>query len=529
MAITVRRLLARDDLGLRLLSRLPETASPTVHPLDQSITWVAGTDLDDPTPFLAEGNVVLTTGRQFDHTANDTVDDYVTRLATFGIRAIGFATGVISNVPAELVTACQREQMPLFDVPYRTPFIAVTRYVADLVTAEAQGRSAWAADAQRSISLAALRNDGLHSSIVELSRLLDRPVTLFDARGDALHAVPAPLEVQSDTRRLLDRGIPTAIETDNGVLLQTIGRGGQLRGVLAVAGPLDNAAQSVVASVVALAVMALEQRRSLAEASLALRTGAWSSLRAGDVALARQLAGGSLPKDPVVVGLLSSPAPHEQEPRSQVAPRVVPHSSALDSVLSDPKLGTVFIARDGLCLAALFPAAETPGPTASDESLADAIAKRHGIRVGLSSFTTLDDIPRAVTEAERALGRTRAEGVVARFDQVTDAGFDAVLDTDAARSLARAMLRPVADHDAAHGTALVTALGVWLEHNGALHPAAASLGIHRHTLRKHIQKVEQLLSRNLTSAKVRAELTLALDALAQARSATRNPLGQEPH
>ncbi|MCW4456917.1 PucR family transcriptional regulator [Microbacterium sp. MPKO10] len=513
MAITVHRLLARTDLGLRLLSRLPEPTASELHPLDQPLTWVASTDLEDPTPFLTAGNIVLTTGRQFADDPGEEAARYVQRLARFGIRAIGFGTDVIRGVPAELIAACERERMPLIDVPYSTPFIAVVRYIADLVTAQEQGRSAWAADAQRTISLAALRDDGLRASIGELARLLERPVALFDARGDLLHATSRPLHVSTDARRLLDRGIPAAITTDEGVMLQTIGRGSQLRGVLAIPGPLDHPAQGVVSGVVALAAMALEQRRSLAEASLALRTGAWQCLRVGNVDLARRLADGALPSDRVIVGILTRVQSPESDFRHNldVGPTPQPHS--LDDILADPMLDGLFTAWDDTRIALVLPSTG-PGALATPGAPeAHAFAEHNGIRLGLSSATALTEMRQGVIEAELALARAPRQVGVTRFDEVTDAGFDAVLDNDATRALAQAMLRPVTEYDATHGTALVPALRAWLEHNGAWHPAASRLGIHRHTLRKQIQKVEQLTGRDLSQARARAELTLASDSI----------------
>jgi purine catabolism regulator len=53
-------------------------------------------------------------------------------------------------------------------------------------------------------------------------------------------------------------------------------------------------------------------------------------------------------------------------------------------------------------------------------------------------------------------------------------------------------------------------LRVWLTHHGAWDPAAAELGVHRHTLRNRVRKAEQALSRSLDSPGLRAELWLAL-------------------
>lgn len=60
---TLSALLRRRDLDLRLVSTaadLPDGA------LDRPLRWVHSSDLADPTPFLAEDLVLLTTGTQFD-------------------------------------------------------------------------------------------------------------------------------------------------------------------------------------------------------------------------------------------------------------------------------------------------------------------------------------------------------------------------------------------------------------------------------------------------------------------------------
>ncbi|NUT47744.1 MAG: helix-turn-helix domain-containing protein, partial [Saccharothrix sp.] len=55
-------------------------------------------------------------------------------------------------------------------------------------------------------------------------------------------------------------------------------------------------------------------------------------------------------------------------------------------------------------------------------------------------------------------------------------------------------------------------LRVWLACHGQADPAAARLGVHRHTVRNRLRRVEALLDRPLDTAGVRAELWLALHA-----------------
>ena len=67
---------------------------------------------------------------------------------------------------------------------------------------------------------------------------------------------------------------------------------------------------------------------------------------------------------------------------------------------------------------------------------------------------------------------------------------------------------PVAADRAGPGD-LVESLRIWLAAHGQWEPAAARLGVHRHTLRKRIRRAEELLGRDLDSPGVRAELWLA--------------------
>lgn len=74
------------------------------------------------------------------------------------------------------------------------------------------------------------------------------------------------------------------------------------------------------------------------------------------------------------------------------------------------------------------------------------------------------------------------------------------------------MLGPLRAHDARYGSALIESLAAYIEANGRWADAAAGLGVHRHTLRYRIGKIEKLTGRNPTAARDRLELWLALRA-----------------
>ncbi|MGL1779453.1 PucR family transcriptional regulator ligand-binding domain-containing protein, partial [Vibrio parahaemolyticus] len=78
----------------------------------------------------------LTTGTQFQGRGATSAVDYVQRLTARGVAGLGFGTEVVRDgIPPELATACRDAGLPLFEVPYRTPFIAVARANAEAIAA----------------------------------------------------------------------------------------------------------------------------------------------------------------------------------------------------------------------------------------------------------------------------------------------------------------------------------------------------------------------------------------------------------
>lgn len=506
-APTVRALLSRHELRLRLATTAGDTA------LDAAVRWVHSSDLADPTPFLTEDVVLLTTGTQFSDGSAAEAEAYVGRLRARGVRGLGFGTEVVRDgIPDPLREACERDGMPLFEVPYRTPFIAVARAAAEAIAAQAYARRSWALDAQRALARAALRPDGFDATIAELARQLGGWVGLYDAAGALTHAHAAPAaggvgepagsgegeDEDDELRSAVDAEVAALLRRGGGtgaamrllgrpVTLQTLGSGGQ-RGVLATAGTeLDSDARAVVTAVVATTGLALEQRRMTA--------GAWSRLRAalvdlvvaGRLDLARAVATdawGAFPAAPFVVAVADPAAPTG-------ARELLDHHAAT---------GRLFYGRDRD--AVLLVAA------ASDRPLLDEIAEHLTWRLGVAPAPTDAEVLAARDRARLARDRGRP-GIAT---DVADAPGDLLDDlaTVAARARAGAELAGLRSHDARHGTALEATLTAWLEHDGAHESTARALGVHRHTVRARIALTQRLLGRDLTSFADRAAVWTAL-------------------
>lgn len=523
MLPTLRSLMRQRELALHLLT--PEDALPA-GALDAAIEWVHSSDLDDPTPFLSAGQVLLSTGTQFEaEPGAESVFAYVQRLHDAGVAGLGFGTEVVrAGTPDALLAACLQIGLPLFEVPYRTPFIAVARAASDMVAEERFARRSWSLGAQRAIAIAALRPDGLSASLEELSQQLGHWVALFNANGaldrvfpaGALAAASDPTAespatgataggadalvdtVRREATRLLRRGQRASSTITAGgetLTLQTLGRREQLRGVLALGGSseLDQAGNEVVTAVIALAGLALEQNHSLDRARGQIRAAVLRALRHGELELATSVSDGlwgELPTEPVRCAVV--------ETRGGQLDAVTEHLEAL--VAEHP--GTLFFAVDDgrlvLCL--------------GDDGLPllTELCTAYAVRAGLSEPGAYADLDRSRLQAEHALARAGGGVGVSEFGEIARDGVLSYLGTTDAGAIGRAVLQPLSEHDAAQHSDLLGTLRLWLEQNGQLDATAQLLGVHRHTVRARIAQIEKLLGRDLSGFHERAELWAAL-------------------
>ena len=357
MALTVRSLVAQRDLAVRLLAGAEHG--------DRPITWVHVSELDDPTPFLSGGELLLTTGL-FVRPATD-FPAYVERLAAAGVLGLGFGIGLsCAEVPADLVAAADRIGLPVLEVPRRTPFIALSRAVSRALAADEYAAVTRTFSAQQELARAALAPDSPARMIRLLARRVDGWVVLLDGRGevlalggDAAAAVPAVaveaarlrehrgsvgvgFEIESATGTGTGTGTGSGTATGPGpgtdsVSLQPIGAGPVRRGFLAVghAGPLAPADRHLVNAAVMLLTLGLEEPgpsagspagdpRTVASLTAGVRAAAVELALSGRLDLARSVAaraGLTWPADPLAV-LVAHPAdPAPTPPRADQQPR----------------------------------------------------------------------------------------------------------------------------------------------------------------------------------------------------------------
>jgi hypothetical protein len=116
--LTVSSLLAEFDLDLAVAD------AP-----DNSIRWVHISELEDPTPFLSGGELLLTTGINLKTAARQR--KFVRLLADKDAAGLGLAVGLDhTELPPALIEEAQARGLPLFELPFELPFIAVTEWAS---------------------------------------------------------------------------------------------------------------------------------------------------------------------------------------------------------------------------------------------------------------------------------------------------------------------------------------------------------------------------------------------------------------
>ncbi|MCS5716509.1 PucR family transcriptional regulator [Herbiconiux sp. CPCC 205716] len=546
---------------LALILGVPSLALTLLTPSAQAlpaVDWAHGSDLDDPTPFLSPGHLLLTTGRQFDGYDDADYRAYVDRLVAAGVVALGFGTEVVrAGTPPELVAACVGAGLPLVEIPYRTPFIAVARAIADREASAARERVEWALEAQDALTRAVGRG-GLSAAVGAAAEALGASIWVVDADAGVLEhagrvaggrgvgvggagagsgsgggtggaagsgaagAGPRAMAGAGGGERggagravagvagaVLGRGRRARIREpfgDGTLLVQTLGASGRHPGAVAVlrGEPLDAAAESVVSTLAALAELALEHADDLRLGHRSILEQLFQLLREGRLDAVRRAA---------EVLRIDLPA----EPLTVVAVPLASLTPAFRDRLErrSASAGARFAVAHGAQLMLLV---DNQGAAHERRRLDEA-----HVPAGASAPGTWDELDALVSQALRALDRATPGRSVA-FDELASDGLLGFLragggsaagsgwspDTATARELARARLAPL--RRTAEGREQLRAADVWLRHNGRWDPAARELGLHRHSLRLRIETLGAALGLPLDTFPARAELWALLAA-----------------
>ncbi|WP_249010424.1 PucR family transcriptional regulator ligand-binding domain-containing protein [Conexibacter sp. DBS9H8] len=519
--LTVRELLS--DLNVSVLAGHAG--------LDRPIRWVHISELADPTPWLAGGEVLLVNGLiPLTTAAQQTA--YINLLADHQIAALGFATGFgYAEVPEAMVAAAADRDLPLFEVAYDVPFIAITEAAFSRLVNEQYALLRRALAAQERLERIVLSQRGLGAVAAALATLLEARILVFDRRGEALaeHGYRAPAD--ADVIATVTAELRARIRRRDGGPFRPGLEDPSRALALAVAG--DGAGQAPpeawLVAIKDAAALSDFDRLVLRQAMTIVGLELLRSRVADDTE--RRLAGD------VLSAVLAA-----ELPTAELARRLAPFglASSLAVLVSTADLGGALraegerglVARHDNLVCALVPGREDDDLI----RLAEQVAARVDGVVGVGRTVEVERTRRAFHEARCALesvtlgldpnghpttarsgtgpSGTTATLTAPRVATYRDLGSYQLLlslQEDAALALfCDSVLGAIERSDGHYGGELIRSLEAFIEENGQWERAAKRLYCHRHTLRYRIKRVEELTGRDLSLARDRIEFWLAL-------------------
>ncbi|HZA90445.1 MAG TPA: PucR family transcriptional regulator ligand-binding domain-containing protein [Solirubrobacterales bacterium] len=491
---------------------------------DRPIRWVHISEIDDPTPWLAGGELLLTTGIQLGTAQSQR--GFIRLLAGHGLAGLGLGTGFShKRLPKALVSEANKLEFPLFEVSYEMPFIAITEKAFTRLVNEQYDVLERATELHERLERLVIEERGLSEVLGSVAEAIGGAALVLDGRGRvmarsrmgrvpraAVTALGKELAERASERRASPFTPANPELADRAIALPVPGGGqGLPQGWLAVtreSGPLGDFERLCARQAAVVVALELMRERTVRETERRL---------AGDV-LAEALTGRLAPDEirgrlrPFGIGDQAAVLVFELEDTAGAA-------DALEAALADAGCQAL-VAEARTPRRPLLCAVVDAGAGDAIElarRARGALTAKHGpLRAAASRSTPVESLRRAFHEARCALAATSlSDGEAPEVASHRDLGAFTLLlalqDDEALRSYSDNLLAPI-EADGEYGSELLRSLEAYIEQNGQWERAARELYCHRHTLRYRIRRVEELTGRDLGRAHDRIELWLALRA-----------------
>ncbi|WP_413334080.1 PucR family transcriptional regulator [Brevibacterium sp. GP-SGM9] len=485
--VTLNQLLARTELALDLVVDSPSAG-------DRNVTIVHSSELPEVDEWLAGGEVLLTIGVGRDLGA-DTVADYLARLKRVGVHALGVGLGSDlpwQEIPESLIAHAEAVGIGLFGVPEPVPFVAVVDAFTRMREEETNRELHRASTAGRRFATT-LTRQGPSALVDDLAETLGAPVLFVSPTGRSLTGGDGAAGAAGDWLT----GVARA-QVRRELIAESLKASTAPRLIRTAAAERTDIVEAVPVGdeeVRGWILTPAEGSGSSRTRSLLLSTAA-SLLGLSFSEQAPQREESALFTTPMSV----AEARAEWVVRTGLAPVSRAHlrifsavrGELAETLMSDLSPG-VLPARAGSMLAVIGTGAD------SDEELIDRVAKITGVKELAEKTLPLTQIHHAWS-----LWRTQHEAPDSDVRALLSA-----IDEAAARRFADRVLGGLLG--AKDAPMLLETLRAFVSAGGVRDAVAAELGIHRHTVRARMTKIEALLGRDLSRAEEAQAVAIALE------------------
>jgi purine catabolism regulator len=469
--LTVSDVAALDGLSL--------TVAAGSTGLGNQIRWLHVSELADPTAWLEGGELLLTTGLGVgEDPARQRA--YVRRLAEHELAGLGLGVGFgFAEVPPALAEEANGLGFPVLAVPYDTPFIAITKAAFAHLANEQLERQTQALEVHESLSQAVLDGRGVQELLAILCERLGCSLALVDERG----------------RIVGERHAGRRLSFEEALELPVVAHDAATLKVPRENGALSDYDRLVLHHGTTALAFELARRHAVSAAELRLAGDLLEDLehdRLDERDVARRISAFGLDPERGYAALLAVPANGGSGERLRLAV-----SRELDS------RGIEYLSAARRDRASFL--LEAAGEEDTLELASAIAATQEGARIGVGRPGTGRELGRSLLEARAALDA--GVGPVASYRDLGSLELLLGLPDAALEAFVDRVLGPVA-----LAGPLVESLRALLDTGCRWSEAASRLGVHRHTLRYRMERLEEQTGRHPDRPAERMELWLAVKA-----------------
>lgn len=473
MALSLADLLTSPQLHLKNLGSVRT-------PLNTPIDWVAVTELENPQAFLSGGELVLTTGAR--QGTADAQRSFVRQVKRAGAVGIGFGIGFEhETVPSALIAEANRWAVPVVEVPYRTPFIAIGKLVADARSSDHYAKLERLLREHQVLARALLTGGGLRALLQKLASLVAAPVTVTQYGVEV--AATAPEEEIDESAW-------------HAVALST---GKRDSAMLWLRRPFhDDGIVDYARGLISIELNNMLQRRQSARqiAGQVIQDVIRGTLEAADSTARLDSLGISASAKSFV--LLASVEPARFAPLASMSLPPGLENAVAATITTDGQPELVLVVPS----------------TAGDPTELGRLLSRHMHGIGVNApvgiggaYTQANGLRWSYFEAREAAARGLDVNVPERLSLTS-----LLLASEDVPMSAMAMeaLGPLLAFDAAHNAELLETLECYLRLNGSVAAVAETLSLHRNTVRYRLTQIAELTGYDPALTPDRVQLWLAL-------------------
>jgi purine catabolism regulator len=490
------------------------TAARTESRARGPIQWVHVSDLPDPTPWLAGGELLLTTGlgicgdERLQH-------NFIRRLAGYGCVGVGYSLGEDGVVPPALTVEAEKVGLPLFAIPHEVPLIAITKAVSLGILEEQYGVLDEAIKMHKGVLRSIIQDGGLDGLLQVVANFTPGfGYRLYDCFGNPLatsSGLQSPdihLQFVELTQLMGDSERRRSRLGDVHMEVSTVRLAGDVQAWLVAVGtrPMKETELLYFEQTLTGITLELARRLSFREERRARVKEVIEDLWSQAVPVAttsRRMRRLGINPDAKMQVLCVRSADGLPEPM-------------LSTLLEDTVGGVPGIV--GQYAGRLYCLLQDPGDDVGQEIISRAKARGWFLQVGRSMARTgSPDMLVMLQEARLAAGSVD-QGYMSVRD-VSDFGVAGIVATlyesPGASTFIERTLGPLIEHDEREGAALVDTLRKYVQNGSRPGPAARELYIHRHTLTYRLERIQEITGRDPRNGEGLLAFGLALKLLEQ--------------